>query len=131
MLMSNVAWFLPLLSHGTSQVIDIADLTCAKATKPTGEPSACHSRRGFHGLGSCMDQRTNLAWCSFLTRCNVDGTFISILIPFPLFQPKLPAQFMRIHSAVLAGHLSWAVDTVRLATSKPGLPTGPPTYVME
>lgn len=131
MLILNVAWFLPLLSHGTSQVMDIAELTCAKATKLTRELSTSSSRRSCHGLGSCIDQSTNLSSCSFLTRCDIDGTFIPFLIPFPLFQPELPAQFMSIHPAVLAGHLSWAVDIVRPATSKPGLPTGPPTYVTE
>lgn len=81
MLILNVAWFLPLLSHGTSQVMDIAELTCAKATKPTGELSASSSRRGCHGLGSCIDQSTNLSSCSFLTRCDIDGTIIPFLIP--------------------------------------------------
>jgi len=67
-----------------SQVIDIANLTSSKATQPTMELSASLSRRGFHGLGSCMNQSTNLAWCSSLTRCDVDGTFILFLShPFP------------------------------------------------
>lgn len=74
-----------------------------------------------------MDQSTDLAWYSLLTIYSVYGSFIPFLILFPLSQPKLPAQIIRIHSAVLAEDLSWAVDTVRPSTSKPGLCTGFPT----
>lgn len=79
MLILNVAWVLPLLSH-CSQVTDIADITCAKDTKPTGALLASPSGRDFHGWAPVWIKAQT--WPGIGTHFYADGYKHPVNIPF-------------------------------------------------